>query len=578
MATIATDVLWGSSPKIYFDFSYEKKREGATQYYNISVSCDALTGTHYFGYPIYLEIFLDGTKKATKTLKNASPNQWTSAITYSTGWLDVSNKTSGTTALKIRVYSGSGSTRDTTYGYSLAVDPSASQISCTTANIGSKPTITISSASSSFTHTVEYWFGTLKGTIATKTTATSITSWTIPEEFYTQIPDAPIGEGKLICTTYSGGTPVGDPTECKMLVTTDETICKPYVYSGVMDINPTTYALTGDFFTLVKFYSTAYCEIGVTLKKNAGSVVTQTINNIAIPAGEDSLTIPNVETGVFDFYAKDSRGYYNTDKNVKTLVPYVRLTNDAEIQRTDPTSGNATLRIKGNYFNGSFGASNNTLEVKYRQGDSGEYTIVTPTIADNEYSANVSLTKLDYTKSFSYEVVVSDKLSSVTKKLTLQKGIPIFDWGENDFNFNVPVTINSVPIADFVIAQSPMASIVEAQDAVADFIVSQGSTDGWTWRKWNSGIAECWRYYQYLPTATGDQAFSVSYPFSFVSGDYPIVTTTLGMNGTLANSALACDAVGNLPNRETACNLFLRGITSKSYMIAVHIHVLGRWR
>lgn len=576
MTTIASNVLWGSGPKVYFDFSYEKKREGSAQYYNISVSCDALTGTHYFGYPIYLEIFLDGTKKATKTLKNASPNQWSSAIAYSTGWLEVSNKTSGTTALKIRVYSGSGSTRDTTYGYSLAVDPSASQISCTTTNIGSKPTITISSASSSFTHTVEYWFGTLKGTIVTKTPATSITSWTIPEEFYTQIPDAKIGEGKLICTTYSGGTPVGDPTECKMLVTTDETICKPTVDGAVIDINPITIDVTGDPHILVKFCSTAFCVINVTLNKNAGSVLSKTISNIAV--ADKSLTIPNVETGTFDFYAKDSRTYFNTDKVVKTLIPYVKLTNDAEIQRTAPTSGNATLWIRGNYFNGNFGASDNTLEVKYRQGDSGEYTIVTPTIADNEYSAIVSLTDLDYTKSFSYEVVVSDKLSSVTKKLTLQKGIPIFDWGENDFNFNVPVTISGVPIADFVMSQGSMAAVIEAQGSMADFVVEQGSSDGWAYRKWNSGIAECWRYYQYLPTATGDQAFSVSYPFSFVSGDYPIVTTTLGMNGTLANSALACDAVGNLPNRETACNLFLRGITSKSYMIAVHIHVLGRWR
>ena len=28
-----------------------------------------------------------------------------------------------------------------------------------------------------------------------------------------------------------------------------------------------------------------------------------------------------------------------------------------------------------------------------------------------------------------------------SKKLTLQKGIPVFGWGEDDFNFNVPVTI-----------------------------------------------------------------------------------------------------------------------------------------
>ena len=96
MATIATDVQWGKNPKIYFDFSYEKKREGSTQYYNISVSCDPLTGSSYFGYPISLEIFLDDTKVAGHTLKNANPSQWSAAITHTTGWIPVSNKTSGT--------------------------------------------------------------------------------------------------------------------------------------------------------------------------------------------------------------------------------------------------------------------------------------------------------------------------------------------------------------------------------------------------------------------------------------------------------------------------------------------------
>ena len=116
MATIATDVKWGSSPNIYFDFSYEKKREGSTQYYRITVSCDPITGSSYFGYPIYVQIYLDGKSKATHTLKAASPNRWTSAISHTTGWLSVS-KTSGTTALAIRIYSGSGSSRDTTYNY-----------------------------------------------------------------------------------------------------------------------------------------------------------------------------------------------------------------------------------------------------------------------------------------------------------------------------------------------------------------------------------------------------------------------------------------------------------------------------
>lgn len=332
--------------------------------------------------------------------------------------------------------------------FTLDTIPRASSISCTTANIESNPTITISSASASFTHTIEYWFGTLKGKIAEKTSATSITNWTIPAEFYTQIPNAKTGVGTLTCTTYNGSTQIGNPQTCELSVTTDETKCKPTVSGTVVDTNDATIALTGNKDMLVRYQSTALCTLSATLNKSAGSIKTKTINNTAISG--NTLSILNVETSTFDFYAKDSREYFNSDKVVMPtakFIAYIPLTSVATIYRDDPTSGKATLKVEGNYFNGSFGAKGNTLTIQYRQGD-GAYVSVTPTIKNNEYSATVSLSGLDYTKAFKFEVVVSDKLNTITKPLTLQKGIPVFDWGEEDFNFNVPVTINGVNILE----------------------------------------------------------------------------------------------------------------------------------
>lgn len=322
--------------------------------------------------------------------------------------------------------------------------PRASTISCTETNIESKPTITISRASSSFTHTVAYKFGSLSGTIVEKTSATSITSWTIPESFYTQIPNAQKGKGTLTCTTYSGNTAIGT-SQCDLSVTTDRTKCSPTVSGSVVDTNPKTVALTESAATtLVRFFSTASCTINVTLNKSAGGVLLKTINNISLGEG-NALEIPNVETGIFDFYAKDSREYPGEDKEERILVPYIKLTNEASISRDDPTSGNATLKIEGNYYDGSFGAQNNSLTVQYKEGD-GDYIPVTPTISNNRYSIAIPLTGYDYTRSFNFEVVVSDKLDEVPKPLTLLKGIPVFDWGESDFKFNVPVTINGVDI------------------------------------------------------------------------------------------------------------------------------------
>ena len=263
----------------------------------------------------------------------------------------------------------------------------------------------------------------------------------------------------LTCVTYNGATAIGSST-CEFDVTTDEAKCKPDVAGTVVDINPKTVAVTGDNNIMVRYCSTADCTIAVTLNKKAGSVKTKTINNVSVSG--DSRQIGSVETGTFDFYAKDSREYHNTDKVVKTLIPYVKLTANVTSWRVDPTSGNARLKIEGNCFKGNFGAKDNTLTVRYRQGDSGDYTTVAPTISDNDtYTVTVDLSGLDYTKAFTYEVIVSDELSTVPKTTTIQKGIPVFDWGENDFNLNVPVAVNgALTIGGVTITEAQLASLL----------------------------------------------------------------------------------------------------------------------
>ena len=397
-----------------------------------------------------------GTGSFTITINGKTVTKSGVSLEISTGWVEamsasveVLHNADGTKSVAISA-TGSlppSSLTSTNCGGTVALPtiPRASTITCTEVNVEKNPTITIHRASPNFTHSISYHFGTLRGTVVDETAATSITSWTIPYEFYTQIPDSKRGYGALICTTYNGGSPIGT-SQCQFYVSTDETICKPTVLGDVVDINPRTVDVTGDAENvLVRFCSTASCTMTASLNKEAGSFVAKTINNISATDGK--LDIENVETGTFDFYAKDSRWYSNSDKVVKTLVPYIKLTNDATVYRDEPTSGNATLKIEGNYYPGSFGKVNNHLTVTYKQGD-GDYVTVTPTISDNKYSATVPLTGLDYTRSFDFEVIVEDALTTIPKPLTLLKGIPVFDWGENDFSFNVPVTINGVNILE----------------------------------------------------------------------------------------------------------------------------------
>ena len=115
-------VNWGTGPVIPVTISYDYQRSGSTMQYRIRVSLASITGASYFGYPIYLGLTLDGSAVVgSYTVKAASPNQWSSPITYDSGWVNVYGKTSGTTSLRVRLYSGSGSSRDNTYAYSLPV-------------------------------------------------------------------------------------------------------------------------------------------------------------------------------------------------------------------------------------------------------------------------------------------------------------------------------------------------------------------------------------------------------------------------------------------------------------------------
>lgn len=120
-----------NAPAIYLTVNYGKYRRGADMVYSVSLSVSAVTGSgRSFGYPIYAEIKVNGEGNArfNPTLKGKSPSSWSSPITYSTGDFTVENKTSGSTALSVRLYSGDGSSRNETYTFDMGVDPAYTSI------------------------------------------------------------------------------------------------------------------------------------------------------------------------------------------------------------------------------------------------------------------------------------------------------------------------------------------------------------------------------------------------------------------------------------------------------------------
>lgn len=337
--------------------------------------------------------------------------------------------------------------------------PRASTVGASDANIGAVSTVSVVRRSEAYTHSVAYKFGALEGYLnadgshsdtEVRMTQSSI-PFLLPERFYGQMPDSPKKGCTLTVRTYLGDQQIGDPQQTEFTVTAAETMCAPQIVGKVQDTNEQTIALTGNPDILVRYVSNALYTITATAQKGA-QIVSKTIGGVEV--SENSLTLEGVQAGSVAFACTDSRGYRASTVVENPLVPYIPVSVEIAAGRTDPTSGNAELTVRGNFFNGSFGALDNVVTVTYTVN--GEEPVAMDVTSDgNTFRAQTILTGLDYKKSHTIAVTVADRLQSVGKSATVGKGIPVFHWGEEDFYFQVPVSLGGncltnlgVPVTD----------------------------------------------------------------------------------------------------------------------------------
>lgn len=214
---------------------------------------------------------------------------------------------------------------------------------------------------------------------------------------------------------------------------------QPTITATVEDVGGTSVPLTGDKNKIIKGFNYIAAKMTATALKGA-TIKSQSITNGSATKSGTSANFSNVESASFVFTATDSRGYTTTQTINKTLIDYVKLTCNMDVENPTP-DGKTVLKANGHYFNGSFGAVANTLQIQYRykanDGAYGSWINATPTISDNTYNTTVNVTGLDYRSAYTFQVRALDKIGSILSVEKKVKSIPVFDWGENDFKFNV---------------------------------------------------------------------------------------------------------------------------------------------
>ena len=414
---------------------------------NITVTCKAtMSGPSFDYYDRTGTLTIDGKDYSFTT---TFPENSTKTICTKT--LDITHGTDGKKTVKASFSIKTGMTGTLEGGVleastskTLTNIPRASSVTCADGNIGSATTININRASSSFTHTVTYSFSGLTGTIATKTSDTSI-GWTIPISFYAKIPNAKSGKVTITCDTYSGNTKVGTKTTTANVFVINS---EPTINATVQDVNSSTIALTGDSNKLIKYMSNAKVDITATAKNSA------TIKSRKVTCGNKSgtatsNTLNGVESGTFVVSCTDSRGFSASKTITKTLVNYIKLAfTSVSLDRPTTTSNTVNAVIKGNYFNSNFGTASNTFAMKYRYRQSGgewsSYQTVTATISNNTFTYSANLGNIyNFNNEYDFQFVIEDKLMTVTKNITVTQGIPIIDVGKNDVVINGQVFVES---------------------------------------------------------------------------------------------------------------------------------------
>lgn len=378
MTNILTNQYWayGQAPDIRFTLAYDMQRVGADAQYKFYWTIHSLnTPTSGFGWPIYATVYLDGSTKLNGvTIKGTSPMKWYGTeLHYESSWVTVSNKTSGTTAFRMTMFSGSGMDRSQTWNASIAVPDPSSSFSVPDIVIGSPVTVTINKAKDSYRHTVKIELGSNS---KTQTDVDSSFTYTVPIAWCRNLPESTSGTAKVYVTTYEGSTQIGTQQVKEVTATVPSSVV-PRLSSAITRLNGIGNNLLAGY-SRIKLDAIVENMYYATTKD-----ITFTIGNETISGTSESFTsdvLNTVGTVNWSIVVTDSRGRTSKASSSVTVLSYTppKITS-ATVRRADASgafkeSGTACYVKANATYDSDISGNSLTLNIQYKELSSGYYS------------------------------------------------------------------------------------------------------------------------------------------------------------------------------------------------------------
>ena len=460
-----------------------------------------------------------------------------------------------------------------------------------------------------------------KGT--SQQTATHTFSSTILSKIYNNLPNTKEGKLKFILFTYSNAeysTKVGESQVKEITLT----------IPNISDTQPTATMTLTPVSSLASPFNSIYIKgkskVKVSLTDGVGKYGA-TITSYKVSVSGKSGTPPFTSgyltkmggvtiTGI----VTDSRGYSRTYTKTITIVDYsspkiipISTENEVIAARCD-SAGNLSdtgtylkIKAKRSYTKVNVSGENKNLcYIAYRyKKEGGTFsswtTILATTAASDEITTGALLNgALSVTSSYIVEVRAVDSIGEQgTTSLTLPTervymhragsigslGIGKYAEEENTVDIAEHITTKVRGNASFLGDADFEGGLKIQGSNLTDFVVEEGTKGIWTYRKWNSGIAECWgtssvtstfnktwgALYVCEPTERQD------YPFTFVAR--PVETVTMRNKGVGCFYYAESGNKGMNTTTQTAVYCATRPTsTVEQFVFYVDYHVSGRWK
>lgn len=355
-----------------------------------------------------------------------------SGIVLFTKTLDIAHNSDGTKTLNTSAWISHSrfDSSEQSYNQALTTIPRKSSLSVGNGTLGTAQTLTVSRATTSFTHTITYTCGSASGTIVSKSTSTSI-SFTPPLSLASQNTTGTSVTVKYTITTYNGNTSIGSNSYSKT--------CS--IPSSVV---PTVSFTVSEYVANVKSIFGVYVKglSKLDIVSSGAGVYNSTINSYKITAnGETFMTASAITDTVISsgsltitVTVTDSRGRTGSTSQTITVFDYQKpIINVFEGVRCE-TNGvendegnNILLTLKGSVANLS--GNKAIYKIGFKKSTTNSYTYVTLTNTALSINTTHILNNIGTENTYDIIFTITDAVGNVmTKEINISTAFTLIDY------------------------------------------------------------------------------------------------------------------------------------------------------